>query len=113
MLSSIVDKTNTIGILRSLGCGNASLIKCFIWEGLILGLATFAFTTIGHAALGGLLSSLFSEMHNSIYIAVFGVTPVSSAILFAAITLFTLIGCILPMVRLGKLKPMEYLNKSL
>ncbi len=112
MLSSVNEKSNIIGILKSLGSSNGNLIKIFIIEGLVIGLSIFIITLFAHALLGWLISSYFSAMFGSnIYVAIFGTTPLVSFILFATITVFSLMGCILPIVRLSRLKPMQYLNK--
>ncbi len=112
MMCSVTEKTNTIGILKSLGSSNFNLIKIFILEGLILGALIFAATLIGHALFGWLFSLYFSGICGSIFIAVFGVTPLVSLILLSVIAVFAIMGCLLPIIRLSRLKPMEYLNKS-
>ncbi|MBR2968093.1 MAG: ABC transporter ATP-binding protein/permease [Clostridia bacterium] len=111
MLCSVTEKSNTIGILKSLGCSNFNLIKIFVLEGLIVGVLVFGASIGGLALMGWFLSAYFSSVYGTVYVAVFGASPLVTLILFGTIIVFAVIGCILPIARLANLKPMEYLNK--
>ncbi len=113
MSHSISDKTSTIGIIKSLGGSNFGLIKIFVWEGIVVGALIFGVSLIMLALTGWFFSMYFSALFGTVYVAVFALNLPIALILFGVIIVFSVIGCLLPIIKLCRLKPLEYMNKAL
>lgn len=106
MLQSITDKTKIIGVLKANGCNNAVLGKIFIAEGIIIACATFIFVALFVSIICLHLSKRFANF------AVFAVNILIFPVLLIVILLFSIIGCILPIVRLRRYLPNDIIIRS-
>ena len=104
---SLTDRTKTIGILKANGCSNYNLIKIFIWEGLIVGLIILACISICIPILCTVLNK-----HVGISLSFFGFNGYAYIITSGTILLFSLLGCLIPLIKLSKLMPTEYLQNE-
>ncbi len=104
---SLTDRTKTIGILKANGCNNYNLIKIFIWEGLIVGLIILVCMSICIPILCTLLNE-----YVGISLSFFGFNIYAYLITAGTVLLFSLLGCFIPLIRLSKLMPTDYLQNE-
>jgi len=103
---SLTDRTNTIGVLKANGCNNANLIKIFIWEGLIVGLIIIACISICIPIVCTVLNKLVGMQSLSF----FRFNAYSYIITTVTVLFFSLLGCLIPLIKLSKLMPTDYLQ---
>ena len=106
MMLSVVDKTKVIGILKANGCNNVLLSKIFITEGIIMAFTTFVFVTLLVLVICLFLSKSF------ISFAFLGVNILIFPILLTIILLFSIIGCLVPIVHMRQRVPNDIILKS-
>ena len=109
MSQSMSDKTKTIGILKAFGSNNFNIIQIFIWEGLIIGLCVFLVAQTSLAGVCKVLNSLLSRSMN-FYLRFFDLHGFVTVCLLFFTTAFSLLGCLIPMIRLSRLEPNEIMK---
>ena len=105
MLQSVLDKTKIIGILKANGCNNSVLCKIFLEEGLVIALVVFV--------LSALIASGVCLILNYKYmgLGLFSINALIFPILLAVILVFSLLGCLIPILRLRKFLPNDIITK--
>ena len=106
LLQSVIDKTKTIGILKANGCNNILLSKILIVEGIVIAYAIFIFVSILVSAICFFLSRYF------INIAVFGINILIFPIMLTVILLFSVFGCLFPIVHMRRLLPNDIIIRN-
>lgn len=110
----VIDKTKDIGILKSLGVPNASIMRIFTWNGFLIG---FCGTALGLAMGYGICFLLkkyqFIDLPSDIYY--FGKLPVlidwhDAALIAASSLALSLLSTLYPAVQGASLKPVEALR---
>lgn len=104
LTQSVTDRMQTIGILKAIGCGNGDLIKIFVWEGLIIGGLVFVFSSV--------CSVIGYSILNHRFLALFVLRPPVFLLLLGAIALFSVIGCLIPVIRLFRLTPDKIIRQA-
>ncbi len=104
MISSVIKRTREIGIRKSIGAKNTSVIIQFIIESVVI------------AGLGGLIGILLGVLTSTIILRLFKIPPVFPLLSIVYSVIFTLaIGIasgIAPAVKAAKLDPIEALGHS-
>lgn len=112
IMQSLTDKTQIIGILKALGCKNTGLMKIFVWEGLIIGMIVMGIVVLILGVLSAVLNAiLFAELQSG-YVYLFGLSAPVLLLLFGIIVAFSLLGSILPILRLSRLLPNQYISNA-
>lgn len=104
---SLTDRTKTIGVLKANGCNNSNLIKIFIWEGLIVGLIILASISICIPIICTVL-----DKYVGITLSFFGFNAYAYLITAVTVLFFSLLGCLIPLIKLSKLMPTDYLQNE-
>ncbi len=105
MLQGVTDKTKIIGILKANGCNNLVLSKIFILEGLIIACAVFVLVALLLSIICLILNSYF------IHIAVFVITIPIFPVLAILISVVSVLGSLLPIVRMKRLLPNDVITR--
>ena len=106
--ATISSSQRQIGILKALGAGNKELIGIFSAEAILIGLIGFVFAIV--AAVGWMaLSSWFLFTYNNIAMGM-DVNWLSALVVFVVAGITCALGCILPIKRLLKKKPIDIIN---
>ena len=106
ILQSISDKTKTIGILKANGCNNFVLSKIFLAEGIIMAFIIFIVTLLTIFFTYLLLSKRY------INVSIYGLKILIIPILLLVVFLFSILGCLFPLIRIRHLSPNDIIIKS-
>lgn len=108
MITSVLERTKEIGIIKSVGAKNSEILGIFLFESAFLGLLA----GLGGVGVGWLFSSIASSVLNSIgYGFLTPIFPISlfvGCILFASIT--GGLSGIIPAIRASQIKPVDALR---
>ena len=106
ILQSISDKTKTIGILKANGCNNFVLSKIFLAESIIMAFIIFIVTLLTITFTYLLLSKRY------INVSIYGLNILIIPILLFVVFLFSILGCLFPLIRIRHLSPNDIIIKS-
>lgn len=112
IMQSLSDKTQIIGILKALGCKSAGLMKIFIWEGLIIGMIVMAVVVLLLGTASIVINHILIAELGSSYVFLFGFSAPVVLLLFAGVALFAFLGSLLPILRLSRLLPNQYISEG-
>lgn len=110
IVTSIVNKRPSIGVLRGLGAGGKDIFRMFLIESIIIALINAVLAT-GIAAIGCVLVNAYimNVMHLSIPFALFGIRQF---FIIFGMSIFTAVASsILPIIRIAKEKPVDLIRK--
>ena len=107
---SLLDRTKAIGILKANGSNNFNLIKIFIWESLIVGLVVLVGISIFSPIVCEILNSFAVTTIGTNYLQFFNFNAYAYIISAASIVLFSLLGNLIPLLKLSRLMPSDYLQ---
>lgn len=109
--TSIVNKRQTIGVLRGLGAGGKDVLFTFLCESLIIALINCVFA-IGLTAIGCFVINTYilEIMHISIPFAIFGVRQ--SIIIFCLSIFTAIISSAIPILKITKEKPVDLIRRA-
>jgi len=110
IVTSIVNKRPSIGVLRGLGSGGKDIFRMFLSESIIIALINCVLAA-GLAAIGCVLVNAYimNIMHVSIPFALFGIRQF--LIIFGMSILTAIISSILPIIKISKEKPVDLIRK--
>ena len=110
IVTSIVNKRPSIGVLRGLGSGGRDIFRMFLSESIIIALINCVLAA-GLAAIGCVLVNAYimNIMHVSIPFALFGIRQF--LIIFGISILTAIISSILPIIKISKEKPVDLIRK--
>ncbi len=109
--TSIIQKKQTIGILRALGSGGKDIFIIFIIESLLIAVINGIF-----AAVFGFLGCIFvntfvrSQMMINVSFAIFELRQI--LIIFFSSVITAILASLIPIIRICKRKPVELIRKS-
>lgn len=107
---SVEDKYRTIAILKTMGASDFSIMKIFLWEGLVLGITTFIFvivvSIIGCMGLNNIFTAAIGRNLN-IFKMGFG----DIILLWLLIIGTSVIGGVLPICKINKAKSIDYIER--
>lgn len=108
--TSIINKRQSIGVLRGLGSGGKDILYMFMSESLIISIINGILATI-IAALGCIFVNAYiaNVMHISIAFAIFGIRQV--LVIFAMSILTAILSSALPISKIAKEKPVDLIRK--
>lgn len=110
LFRSIQDKERTVGVLKAAGCSNGGIIKIFICEGFAVGAAVCAVSTLGLTATCLVLEKALYTQFGAGTEYLFGLNFPSFAVMLCGVLAFSLIGCLLPVIKLSRLTPIKCIN---
>ncbi len=105
LLQSFADKFFTLGVLKANGCNNVGLFKVFMCEALIIAAIVFVLSCIAIPVVGVCLNARFG-------IAFFGVYYAVLPIVFVGIVAVTVLACIMPIVKIVHMTPIDVIANS-
>lgn len=108
--TSIVNKRQTIGVLRGLGSGGRDILRMFLTESLIIAIINGILAVV-FAALGCVFvnSYIFNVMNISIPFAFFGIRQVLIILLMSLVTAG--ISSALPIFKIAREKPVDLIRR--
>ncbi len=109
--TSIIQKRQTIGILRALGSGGKDIFIIFIIESLLIAVINGIFAA-GFGFLGCIFVNTFvrSQMMINISFAIFELRQI--LIIFFSSVITAILASLIPIIRICKRKPVELIRKS-
>ena len=111
LIMLVMRKTKEIGILRSVGASQGSIMKVFVWQGMILGLlGTGAGVTLGTVTAFLLKKYQFIKLASDVYYLDYlpvEVKAVDIAVVVAASLLLSFFSTLYPAYKASKLDPVE------
>ena len=111
LIMNVTDKTKEIGILRSMGMQAASILRIFMVQGLVIGLAGTALGAAGGLAAAGLLGRYkFISLPADIYFIdtlPVSIDETSLASILAASVLISFLATLYPAYQASRLLPVE------
>jgi len=108
MYTSVLERTKEIGVMKAIGARNSDILKIFLLESGLLGLAGGAIGVVIGMAFSKLVEVVVATTGNSFLKAVFPWYLIIGSLLFAFIV-GTISGT-LPAIRASKLKPVDALR---
>ena len=105
LLSSLNEKKREFGILRALGASGAGITKIFLFEALLFSLMNFIFSFIA-CEIACLI------VNNKFNFCLFNLGPIPFLILLGVIFSIAILGSSLPMIFLGKKKPVDIIREN-
>lgn len=111
LVISMEDKASTIGVLKALGCSSLELIKIFIWEGVIVGSITYALSAFGLLSGCLVMNKVLYPSFGKATAILFGLNFPVFAVMFFCIAVFSLVGCLLPILKLSHTTPIKSINR--
>ena len=110
LVTSIVNKRPSIGVLRGLGSGGKDIFRMFISESIIIALINGVLAAC-FAAIGCVFVNMYiaDVMYISIPFALFGFRQ--GLIIFAMSILTAILSSILPIIKIAKEKPVDLIRK--
>ena len=110
IVTSIVNKRPSIGVLRGLGSGGKDIFRMFISESIIIALINGVLAAC-FAAIGCVFVNMYiaNVMYISIPFALFGFRQ--GLIIFAMSILTAILSSILPIIKIAKEKPVDLIRK--
>ncbi len=106
---SIEDRAVTIAILKTMGAGNLTIWKIFLWESVVFGLAVCLCACAGGAILLSAANAFFTA-GSGIEVLVYCLRAPGVLILFATAALCILLGAAIPMYKIGRTNPLRFLD---
>ena len=104
---SLMDKMQTIGVLKAFGCNALNLVKIFVWEGLIVGgmviVLSLPIVAISCAIINGVVNAQAVAG-----VAIFMLNLFTAAALVIITLALSLLSCIIPILRLSRFKPTDF-----
>ena len=104
---SVLDKMQTIGVLKAFGCNASNLVKIFIWEGLIVGgmviVLSLPIVAVRCAIINGVVNAQAVAG-----VAIFMLNLFTAAALVIITLALSLLSCIIPILRLSRFKPTDF-----
>lgn len=110
IVTSIVNKRPSIGVLRGLGSGGKDIFRMFLSESIIIAIIN-GILAAGIAAIGCTLvnSYIMNIMHLTIPFALFGIRQL--LIIFGMSIVTAIVSSIIPIIRIAKEKPVDLIRK--
>lgn len=110
LVTSIVNKRQSIGVLRGLGSGRKDIFRMFICESIIIALINATLATI-ITAVGCIFVNMYinNVMNIAIPFAIFGARQ--ALLIFAVSTVTGIVSSILPIIKISKEKPVDLIRK--
>ena len=108
---SLADKTKTIGILRAFGSDNLGILQIFLWEGLTIGIAVFLISTLSLFGVCAILNALFADLIG-FAVTFWRMDMLVGCYLFLLSIVFSLIGCVMPIIKLVRMHPTEIIRSD-
>ena len=111
LIMLVMRKTKEIGILRSVGASQGSVMKIFIWQGMILGLlGTGSGVTLGTVTAFLLKKYQFIKLASDVYYLDYlpvEIKAIDIAVVVAASLLLSFLSTLYPAYKASKLDPVE------
>ena len=109
IVTSIINKRPTIGVLRGLGSGGKDILKIFLCESILIALINAIVASVV-TAVGCIFVNnyIVNVMQIPIPIALFGIRQ---ALMIFGLSIGTaIVSCILPIIRIAKRKPVDLIR---
>jgi putative ABC transport system permease protein len=103
LTTGVLERRSEIGLLKAMGAGSPRVVALFVSEAVMVG----ALGGLIGAVLGALLARVISS---SVFGAPVAIRPLSVPLAVAAALLITCAGCIVPVRRILRFRPMEVLR---
>lgn len=104
---SVLDKMQTIGVLRAFGCNAKNLVKILVWEGLIVWgmviVLSLPIVAICCALINGLV-----DAQAVAGVSIFMLNLFTAAALVIITLALSILSCIIPILRLSRFKPTDF-----
>lgn len=110
MVQSVIDRGSTIGVLSALGCSNKEISKIFLMEGLLIGMAIFVFSVV-LSWIGCIFLNFYFLSSFGLNVHVIKMTLNMPLILMMIILLFSLVGVLLPTLKILRLRPLQNIKR--
>jgi len=111
LIMLVMRKTKEIGILRSVGASQGSVMKIFVWQGMILGfLGTAGGVTLGTITALLLKKYQFIKLASDVYYLDYlpvEIKVIDIAVIVAASLLLSFLSTLYPAYKASKLDPVE------
>ena len=111
---SIIGRKKEIGILSALGTSNKDITKIFIIETLIIAVITFVIALIASFVFAAVINYYFSVKYFGLILVLkfFSVDILTAVTLVVASFGLLLLGALLPLLKLAKLKPIDAIRNT-
>ncbi len=106
---SVADKTRTIGILEALGCSGGEILKIFLIEGLLIGIAVFALSLAAGFAACGIINGVCASKLGLAITAV-SLGALNSCILFCVTIPLSMLSGALAILRIHRINPIQRIS---
>ena len=103
LTTSVLERRSEIGLLKAMGAGSPRVVGLFVCEAVMVGAIGGLIGALGGALLARVIST-------SVFGAPVAIRPLSIPLAVAAALLITCAGCVVPVRRILRFRPMEVLR---